>query len=56
MARKMKDSGIEWIGEIPEHWEIVKVKDAFYRKNIKANTENPVVLSLAWSENKRYFK
>lgn len=22
--RKMKDSGIEWIGEIPEDWEIVK--------------------------------
>lgn len=23
---KYKDSGIEWIGEIPEHWEIVKMK------------------------------
>lgn len=23
---KMKDSGIEWIGEIPKHWEIFKVK------------------------------
>ncbi len=21
----MKDSGIEWIGEIPEHWKITKV-------------------------------
>lgn len=26
MARKMKDSGIEWIGEIPEGWEIAKAK------------------------------
>lgn len=26
MARKMKDSGIEWIGEIPEEWEVVPVK------------------------------
>lgn len=25
MARKMKDSGIEWIGEIPEGWEVSKV-------------------------------
>ena len=25
MARKMKDSGIEWIGDIPEGWEISKV-------------------------------
>lgn len=23
---KMKDSGVEWIGEIPEHWEIKKIK------------------------------
>ena len=26
MARKMKDSGIEWIGKIPEGWEITKIK------------------------------
>ena len=26
MARKMKDSGIEWIGEIPEGWEVVQLK------------------------------
>lgn len=26
MARKMKDSGIEWIGEIPEEWEVVQLK------------------------------
>ena len=23
----MKDSGIEWIGEVPEHWVIMRVKD-----------------------------
>ncbi len=23
----MKDSGIEWIGKIPEHWEIKRIKD-----------------------------
>ncbi len=23
---KLKDSGIEWIGEIPEHWEVKKLK------------------------------
>ncbi len=26
MAREMKDSGIEWIGEIPEDWEVKKMK------------------------------
>ena len=29
MARKMKDSGIEWIGEIPEGWKIRKIKNNF---------------------------
>lgn len=24
---KMKDSGIEWIGEVPEHWEVKRMKD-----------------------------
>lgn len=26
MARKMKDSGIEWIGAIPEGWEVIRLK------------------------------
>ncbi len=24
--KNFKDSGIEWLGEIPEHWEVVKIK------------------------------
>lgn len=47
--RKMKYSGVEWIGEIPEDWGTVKVKQAFVKKNEKAQQENPVVLSLARS-------
>ncbi len=43
----MKDSGIGWIWKIPKHWEIMKVKDGFYRKKAKALQEEPVVLSLA---------
>lgn len=27
--REMKDSGIEWIGQIPTHWEIRKVKNYY---------------------------
>lgn len=27
----MKDSGIEWLGEIPEHWELWKISHAFKR-------------------------
>lgn len=29
MARKMKDSSIEWIGKIPENWETVRIKRCF---------------------------
>lgn len=29
MARQMKDSGVEWIGEIPEGWRTCKIKDIF---------------------------
>lgn len=26
---KMKDSGIEWIGKVPEHWEVKRMKSIF---------------------------
>jgi len=32
MTRKMKNSGIEWIGEIPEEWNIGKLKKYAYLK------------------------
>ena len=28
----MKDSGVEWIGEIPEHWEIIRSKFLFTQR------------------------
>ena len=37
MARKMKDSGIEWIGEIPEGWELINAKYLFSQRNEKGN-------------------
>lgn len=40
---KMKDSGVEWIGEIPEHWSIVKLKQVFtFRKGLTITKENLV--------------
>ena len=32
----MKDSGIEWIGEVPKHWELGRVKDVFMESKSKA--------------------
>ena len=34
---KMKDSGIEWIGEIPEHWDIRRIKYLSNIRNVKAS-------------------
>ncbi len=30
---KLKDSGIDWIGEIPEHWEVKRFKDVLVRND-----------------------
>jgi restriction endonuclease S subunit len=37
----MKDGGIEWIGEVPEHWEVKRVKEIFdiSRGRVIAQTE-----------------
>lgn len=35
----LKDSGIEWIGEIPEHWEVKRLKNVCSQINIKENSK-----------------
>jgi type I restriction enzyme S subunit len=47
--RKMKNSGIEWIGEIPNNWTVKHVKNLFYVSKTKAFIKDPIVLSLARS-------
>lgn len=38
--RKLKESGIEWIGMIPEQWELIRVKNIFkYHKDIVGEKE-----------------
>lgn len=29
---EMKDSGVEWIGMIPKHWKIIRLKNVFYKR------------------------
>ena len=36
MARRMKDSGVEWIGEIPEGWRTINPKALFTQRKDKA--------------------
>ena len=45
----MKDSGIEWVGEIPEHWDIEKLKYSFSEhKDKNIGNEETNVLSLSY--------
>jgi type I restriction enzyme S subunit len=46
---KMKDSGIEWIGEIPEHWEVSRLKYLFDIKKEIAGEEGYDILSVTQS-------
>lgn len=42
----MKDSGIEWIGEIPETWEKVKFNAIYNNRNTKVNDRDYAPLSV----------
>ena len=42
MARQMKDSGVEWIGEIPEGWNVVRIGSQYTERKTKvSDTEYP---------------
>ena len=43
----MKYSGIKWIGEIPDNWNVRKVKQCFYISKEQAHEENPTTLTPA---------
>lgn len=47
--REMKDSGFDWLREIPKNWDLLKIKNGFSRKKAKALQDDPMVLSLARS-------
>lgn len=44
---KMKDSGIEWIGEVPEHWEVKRMKDIFFERKELSLTGEEDLLSVS---------
>lgn len=47
-SAEMKDSGVEWIGEIPKHWEVKRLKDFFYlrKDTVGENSDDYTLLSL----------
>lgn len=44
--REMKDSGIEWIGEIPSNWKLSKIGHLYRLKNVKVNDTSYPPLSV----------
>lgn len=44
---KYKDSGIAWIGEIPEHWEVKFIKSIFVENKEICNDKRLTLLSLS---------
>ncbi|MBQ8302566.1 MAG: restriction endonuclease subunit S [Clostridia bacterium] len=50
MAREMKNSGIEWIGNIPAHWEMKRLKSLFLERKEKNDpVKTDFILSLGAS-------
>ncbi len=45
-AAPLRDSGIDWIGEIPEHWEVKKIKHLFRENTVRTQTGTETLLSL----------
>lgn len=44
--REMKDSGIEWIGEIPKHWSLTKIGMLYTLRNTKVSDKEYQPLSV----------
>ena len=42
--REMKDSGIEWIGEIPVGWNVCRIKELFHEVNERCKNSNDYTL------------
>jgi type I restriction enzyme S subunit len=50
----MKDSGVEWIGEVPEHWDVKRMNDiSCQNKNKNRDIQEKNLLSLSYGKIKR---
>jgi len=47
---EMKDSGVEWIGEIPEHWEVTPMFCLFSENKVKNKDGRLDVLTLSYGK------
>jgi type I restriction enzyme S subunit len=43
----MKDSGVEWLGEVPAHWRVVRNKAVFAELDVRSETGDGELLSVS---------
>ncbi len=43
---RLKPSGVEWLGDVPEHWEVRRLKTLFREVNKRSETGTETLLSL----------
>ncbi len=43
---RLKPSGVEWLGDVPEHWEVKRLKALFREVDVRTKTGTEVLLSL----------
>jgi type I restriction enzyme S subunit len=43
----MKDSGVEWVGEVPEHWRVYRSKLLFREANDRSTTGEEMLLTVS---------
>lgn len=44
--REMKDSGVEWIGKIPNEWKIIKIGNQYLERKVKVSDTDYAALSV----------
>ena len=47
IERKFKDSGVEWIGEIPSEWGVCRIKDIYQERSETTETGTERLLSVS---------
>lgn len=46
MSREMKESGVKWIGEIPENWDVCKIDSLYFPRSTKVSDKDYPPLSV----------
>lgn len=46
-AAKMRNSGVQWLGEIPAHWEIERARWLFRERDVRSKTGNEELLTVS---------